>query len=94
MLVVKGDSQMVIRKIKGTYSCNNKRLQAYKKQVYDLIEYFQAFNIRSIPQRENTISNMLATSASTLLPMEQTRLKIFYVELVVARSILGNITNF
>ena len=49
ILVVEGDSQLVIRQIKGIYSCNNQRLKAYKKRVCDFMEDFQAFSIRSIP---------------------------------------------
>ena len=40
ILMVKGDSQLVIRQIKGTYSRNNWRLQTYKKWVCNLMEEF------------------------------------------------------
>lgn len=94
VLVIEGDSQLVIRQIKGTYSCNNKRLQAYKKWVHDLREDFQAFNIKSIPRRRNAVADALATSASALLPLERTKLKRFSIELVATPSITDNITNF
>ena len=92
--MVEGDSQLVIKKIKGMYSCNKWRLQEYKKRICDLKEDFRAFNIRLIPKKKNSIVDALATSASALSPMEQTKFGRFLVELVAVPSIPNNITNF
>lgn len=93
-LVVEGDSQLVIRQVKSIYSFNDRRLLAYQKRVWDLMENFEALNIRSIPRRRNMIVNALAISASALQLVERTKLKIFLVELISALSIPNNILNF
>ena len=55
---------------------------------------FEALNIKSIPTRENMVTNALIISASALQLVERTKLKWFLVELVFAPSILDNIRNF
>ena len=93
-LIVEGDSQLVIRQVKFVYSCNDRRSLAYRKRVWDLMDDFKALNIKSIPRRKNMVADALAISASALQLVERMKLKIFLVELVVAPSILDNITNF
>ena len=51
-LIIEGDSQLVIQQVK-LYSCNDKRLLAYRKRVWDLMDDFEALNIKSIPRRKN-----------------------------------------
>lgn len=55
---------------------------------------FEALNIIFIPRRRNVVVDTLKILASALQPVERKKLKIFLVELVVAPSILNNITNF
>ena len=40
---------------------NNGLLKSYKRRVWDLLEYFQAFDIQSIPRTENKHVDKLAT---------------------------------
>ncbi len=93
-LKIEGDSQLVIQQVKSIYSCNNKRLLTYQKRVWDILDDFEALNIKSIRRRKNMVVDALAISISALQPVERTKLKIFLVELVVVPSILDNITNF
>ena len=85
---------MVIQQVKSVYSYNDKRLLAYRKSVWDLMDDFEALNINSIPRRKNMIADALAILASTLQPAKRMKLKQFSVELVATPSILNNITNF
>ena len=93
-LIVEGDSQLVIWQVKSVYSWNDKRFLSYRKRVWDLMDDFEALNIKSIPRRKIMVANALAILDSALQPVKRTKLKWFLVELVVAPSILENITNF
>ena len=73
---------MVIWKVKSIYSCNDKRLLAYRKRVWDILDDFEALNIKFIPRKKNVVVDALAISASALQPIDRTKLKIFLVELV------------
>ena len=92
-LIVEGGSQLVIRQVKSVYSCNDKRLLSYRKKVWDLMDDFEALNIKSILRRKNMVVDALTISASALQLGERIKLKIILVELVVASFILDNITN-
>lgn len=91
---MEGNSQLVVRQVKSLYSCNDKKLLAYRKRVWDLMDGFEALNVRSISRRKKMVADALAILVSALQPDERTKLKIFSVELVVVPSILDNITNF
>ena len=80
--------------MKSIYSCNDKRLNAYRKRVWDILDEFEALNIRSIPRRKNVVADALTISAGALQLVERTKLKRLSVELVTMPSILENITNF
>ena len=80
--------------MKLIYSCNDKRLIAYTKRVWVLLDAFKNLYIKSIPRRKNMVVDALAISASALQLVERMKLKIFLVELVATPSIPDNITNF
>ena len=80
--------------MKSIYSCNEKRLLAYRIRVWDLLDDFKALNIKSVPRRKNMVIDALAILESVLQPIERTKLKRFSVELVVVPSIPDNIRNF
>lgn len=56
-----GDSELVINQVRGLYTTKNDLLKSYKHRVWDLIEYFQAFNLLSIPRNLNKHVDRLAT---------------------------------
>jgi hypothetical protein len=85
---------LVIRQVKTLYSYNDKKLLAYRKRVWDLMDDFEALNINSIPRRKNMVADALAILASTLQPVKRKKLKIFLVKLVAASSIPNSITKF
>ena len=80
--------------MKSICSFNEKRLLAYEKRLWDIMDEFEALNIKSIPRRKNVVADTLAILENTLQPIERMKLKIFLVELVSIPSILENITNF
>ena len=60
-LRVHGDSNFVVNQVRNQNIKNNEFLKTYKQRVWDLLEGFQAFNIQSVPRRENKHANMHAT---------------------------------
>jgi ribonuclease HI len=45
-LVVFGDSELVVKKVKGSYQTRNQRMRAYRNHVWDMIDnFYVAFNI-------------------------------------------------
>ena len=74
-LIIEGDSQLVIRQMKSVYSYNDKRFLTSKKRVGDLMDDFEALNIKSIPRRKNMVLDALVISASALQLVKRTKLK-------------------
>ena len=66
----------------------------YRNRVLDLIERFDAFNIKRISQTSNPVANSLAQSTSSLEPLAMDCVKKFTVELTLVPSVPDNITNF
>lgn len=50
-LQVVGDSEVVVKQIQGIYICKNPRLHTYKTRAWDLIDCFEAFNIKTVPRK-------------------------------------------
>lgn len=93
-LMLMGDSKVIIKQVHNQYTCHNKRLDSYKNRVWNLIEDFDAFRITLIPRKQNQIVHDLAVTTSTLEPMQDSKLKIFSVELVSILAVLDNVQNF
>ncbi|KAH9324385.1 hypothetical protein KI387_004563, partial [Taxus chinensis] len=49
----------------GQHAARNDLLRSYKNRVRDLIEDFEAFNIVSIPRKENEVDDRLAAVGAT-----------------------------
>ena len=54
-----------------------------------MIMHFNAFNINAIPRLHNTATDLLATSASRLVPTNNK----CYIELIFRPSVPDNVTN-
>ena len=65
-----GDSQIVARQVRNSINCTSNHLKNYQREVWDLMNKFEAFNIKSIPQTMNSEANMLANAASNLCPSD------------------------
>ena len=63
-VVVKGDSQLVIRQLIGQYSCLNSNMMTCFTEALSLIRQFDDISFEYIPRLENEIANELAQKVS------------------------------
>jgi ribonuclease HI len=64
-LLVKGDSQLIIKQVRGECSCNEPRLAAYLLHVRKLEKDFMALELQQVPRADNSAADELSTRAST-----------------------------
>jgi ribonuclease HI len=64
-LLVKGDSQLIIKQVCGECSCNELRLAAYLIHVRKLEKDFTALELQHVPQADNSAADDLSVRAST-----------------------------
>jgi ribonuclease HI len=64
-LLVKGDSQLVIRHVRGECCCNNSQLAAYLIHVRKLEKDFDVLELQHIPREGNSVADALSARAST-----------------------------
>jgi ribonuclease HI len=70
-LLVKGDSQLIIKQVRGECSCNEPRLVAYLLHVRKLEKDFMALELQHVPRANNSAANELSTRASTWAPVPE-----------------------
>jgi ribonuclease HI len=70
-LLVKGDSQVIIKQVRGECSCNEPRLAAYLLHVRKLEKDFTALELQHVPQVDNSAADELSTRASTWAPVPE-----------------------
>jgi ribonuclease HI len=70
-LLVKGDSQLIIKQVRGECSCNEPRLAAYLLHVRKLEKDFTALELQLVPQTDNSATDELSVRASTWAPMPE-----------------------
>jgi ribonuclease HI len=68
-LLVKGDSQLIIKQVRGECSCNEPRLAAYLLHVRKLEKDFINLELQHVPQANNSAAYELSTRASTWAPV-------------------------
>jgi ribonuclease HI len=64
-LLVKGDSQLIIKQVRGECSCNEPRLAAYLLHVRKLEKDFTALELQHGPRADNSAADDLSVRAST-----------------------------
>jgi ribonuclease HI len=64
-LLVKGDSQLVIKQVWGECSCNKPQLAAYLIHVRKLEKDFDILEPQHVPREDNSAADALSTRAST-----------------------------
>ena len=64
-IIVHGDSELVIRHIKGEYTAKHPRLKAYRDDALDLLKYFKDCDLTFVPRNQNILANGLAFVANT-----------------------------
>jgi ribonuclease HI len=70
-LLVKGDSQLIIRQVRGECCCNNPQLVAYLIHVRKLEKDFDALELQHIPCEGNSAADALSMKASTQAPVPE-----------------------
>jgi ribonuclease HI len=68
-LLVKGDSQLIIRQVRGECCCNNPQLAAYLIHVRKLEKDFDALELQHVPREGNSVADALSARASTQASM-------------------------
>jgi ribonuclease HI len=68
-LLMKGDSQLIIKQVKGDCSCNDPQLAAYLLHARKLKKDFEVLDLQHIPRAENAVANDLSAKASTSAPV-------------------------
>jgi ribonuclease HI len=70
-LLVKGDSQLIIKQVRGECSCNEPRLAAYLLHIRKLEKDFTALELRHVPRADNSETDELSMRASTWAPIPE-----------------------
>ena len=63
-LKVFGDSELVIKQIKGTYGVKNPSLAIYKAIIQELMRHFTSIECKVINRNKNKLTNSLVTLAT------------------------------
>jgi ribonuclease HI len=72
-IMVRGDSELIIKKIKGEYSAKHPHLRAYRNALLDALRCFTKFDLQVMPRGQNIMADGLAMSAATCkIPFLQT----------------------
>jgi ribonuclease HI len=73
-IMVRGDSELIIKQIKGEYAAKHPRLRAYRNVVLDALRCFTEVDLQVMPRGQNILADGLATSAATCkIPFRSTR---------------------
>ncbi|KAH9319964.1 hypothetical protein KI387_021733, partial [Taxus chinensis] len=67
-LEVFGDAELIVKQVRNQFQVKNDRLRHYRNKVWDAIEVFDAFSIKSVPREKNEKADSLAVSASLMIP--------------------------
>jgi ribonuclease HI len=70
-LRVKGDSQLIIKQVRGECSCNEPRLTTYLLHVRKLEKDFTALELQHVPRADNLAADDLSVKASTWAPVPE-----------------------
>jgi ribonuclease HI len=69
-LLVKGDSQLIIKQVKGKCCCNDPQLASYLIHTQRLAKDFDVLDLHHIPRADNAVVDDMSmkTSTSALVP--------------------------
>ena len=62
-LIVRSDSELLVRQMNGEYRVKNRRLASYYGRAQRCIAGFDAVNIRLVPREENAAADRLARAS-------------------------------
>jgi hypothetical protein len=66
---VKGDSQLIVKQVKGDCSYNDPQLAAYLFHARKLEKDFEDLDLQHIPRAENAMADDMSAKASTSAPV-------------------------
>jgi ribonuclease HI len=73
-IMVRGDSELIIKQIKGEYAAKHPSLRAYRNVVLDALKCFNEIDLQVMSRGQNILADGLATSAASCkIPFRQTR---------------------
>ena len=62
-MIVKLDSELIVRQMKGEYRVKNPELKKQYERVQDILRSFSAISFTHVPREENTVADQLANDA-------------------------------
>jgi ribonuclease HI len=68
-LLMKGDSQLIIKQVKGDCCCHDPQLAAYLLHARKLEKEFEVLDLQHIPRGENAMIDDMSNKASTSAPV-------------------------
>jgi ribonuclease HI len=73
-IMVMGDSELIIKQIKGEYAAKHPRLRAYRNVVLYSLQCFTEIDLQVMPRGQKILADRLATSTTTCkIPFRPTR---------------------
>jgi hypothetical protein len=91
-LLVKGDSQLIIKQVKGECSCNDPQLAIYLLHAQKLQKDFEVLDLQHIPRANNAVTDELSTKASMLAPVPKGVFE-WRLQRPIARPVTGDSVN-
>jgi ribonuclease HI len=64
-IMVRGDSKLIIKQIKGAYAIKHPCLRAYRNVVLDSLKFFTEVDLQVMPRGHNILADGLATLVAT-----------------------------
>ena len=66
-IAVYGDSELVIKQIKGEYQANHPRMMQYRNATLEILRMFSEYALKVVPRLQNLMDDSLATAASNFI---------------------------
>lgn len=60
LLEIEGDSQLVVKQVRGEWKCRAENLKPLHNQAQELLKKFRNVEIRHIPRKDNTVADALS----------------------------------
>lgn len=80
-IAVYGDSELVIKQVKGEFQAKHPRMRAYRNAVLDILKRFSEYTLTCVPRIQNGVADALAKATSNLkIPMNSSNKFEIYVK--------------
>ncbi|KAH9328592.1 hypothetical protein KI387_000700, partial [Taxus chinensis] len=85
---------LIVKQVKNQFQVKNDHLRHYRNKVWEAIEVFDAFSIKSVPHEKNDKADSLAVSASLMIPHSEFDQDKYTIEMVFRPSVPDNAENW